>query len=185
MALFNKEPDKNIKGQQAATPQQASAIPPVSMTPPPSTEAKTPAAPKPAPTVAPSSESRAYLDSGSKINGKVQFEGPARIDGQVEGEIVAKDSLTVGESAVITAQIKAVAVVIGGKVSGDITASRRIEIRPSAKVLGNLSSPVLIIQEGALFEGHCAMQAEEAGEERKVTVFPKEERTAQAAAKPA
>ncbi len=184
MALFNKEPEKNIKGQQAATP-QASAIPPVSTTPPPSTEVKTPAAPKSAPTVAPSGESRAYLDSGSKINGKVQFEGPARIDGQVEGEIVAKDSLTVGESAVITAQIKAVSVVIGGKVSGDITASRRIEIRPSAKVLGNLSSPVLVIQEGALFEGHCAMQAEEAGEERKVTVFPKEERTAQAAAKPA
>ncbi|MGH7907555.1 MAG: polymer-forming cytoskeletal protein, partial [Candidatus Binataceae bacterium] len=122
---------------------------------------------------------RAYLDRGSRVSGKLFFESAARIDGQVDGEVGAKDTLVIGESAVVTAQINASSVIVAGKVSGDISASARIEIRPSAKVIGNLASPVLIIHEGALFEGHCAMQSE-ARDDRKVTVFPKEERLAQA-----
>ena len=123
---------------------------------------------------------RAYLDRGSKISGKISFEGPARIDGEVDGEIVAKDSITIGESAVVTAHIRAASVSVAGKVSGDIVASQRIDIRPSAKVSGNITAPVLSVQEGALFEGHCSMQPEGVREDRKVTVFPKEERAAQA-----
>jgi len=46
---------------------------------------------------------------------------------------------------------------------------------------GNLTAPVLVVQERALFEGHCSMQPEGVREDRKVTVFPKEERMAQAA----
>ena len=106
----------------------------------------------------------------------MSFDGPARIDGEVDGEITAKDSITIGESAIVTAQIKAASIIVSGKVSGDITGSQKIEIRPSAKVTGNLAAPVLVIQEGALFEGHCSMQPEGAREDRKVTVFPKEER---------
>lgn len=181
MALFSKEPEKNAKLQQVSNP-QAQPAHAAAAAPAPVTEPKAPAsaaASKPA-SFAPA-EGRAYLDSGSKISGKLYFNTPARIDGQVEGEITAKESLTVGESAVVTAQIKASSVIVAGKVSGDITASHRIEIRPSAKILGNLTSPVLVIQEGALFEGHCAMEPEAARDDRKVTVFPKEERLAQAA----
>jgi cytoskeletal protein CcmA (bactofilin family) len=175
MALFNKEPDRNAKPQQAATP----SIPAEKAPSAPVAESRpAPVASRPAAPV--STDARAYLDSGSKINGKLYFDTPARIDGQVEGEITAKETLMVGETAIITAQIKAASVVVAGKVSGDITASHRIEIKPSAKVLGNVTAPVLVIQEGALFEGHCAMQAE-ANDDRKVTVFPKEERLAQAA----
>ena len=50
---------------------------------------------------------RTYLDQGSQISGKLKFEGPAQIEGQVDGEITAKGSLIIGESAVVTAQIKA------------------------------------------------------------------------------
>jgi cytoskeletal protein CcmA (bactofilin family) len=128
------------------------------------------------------SASGAYLDGGSKISGKLSFEGPTKIDGQIDGEIQAKDSLTVGESAVVTAQIKAASIIVAGKVSGDITATSRIEIRPSAKVVGNLTAPVLVVHEGATFEGHCSMSPEGSREDRKVTMFPKEERAAQVAA---
>jgi cytoskeletal protein CcmA (bactofilin family) len=186
MSLFNsKEQEKNAKPQTASAPQvqpvHSAPVPP----PTPSAESK-PAntngvSAKPTATpVTSSSSSGAYLDAGSKISGKLSFETPARIDGQVDGEINAKDSLTIGESAVVAAQIKADSVIVAGKVSGDITAVHRIEIRPSAKVLGNITAPTLVINEGALFEGHCAMQAE-AHDDRKVTVFPKEERLAQAA----
>lgn len=186
MALFNKEPERNLrpepqKGQPQAHPQ------PVPQSSSPSTAAANISPVELAPVssarpVEARSEQRAYLDSGSKISGKLSFDGPIRIDGHVDGEINAKDSLTIGESAVVTAQIRAASIVVAGKVSGDIIAGQRIEIRPSAKVLGNLTSPVLVVHEGALFEGHCSMQPEAVREDRKVTVFPKEERALQAAA---
>lgn len=171
MSLFSKQADKSVKPQQTVKPHPptTSAIAPV--------EEKVPA--RMGNTLAPG-EGRAYLDRGSRVSGKLVFDGAARIDGQVDGEITAKENLVIGDSAVVTAQINAMSVVVAGRVSGDITASQRIEIRPSARVVGNLASPVLVIHEGALFEGHCAMQAEGAREDRKVTVFPKEERLAQA-----
>jgi cytoskeletal protein CcmA (bactofilin family) len=116
---------------------------------------------------------RAYLDPGSKISGKLKFEGPAQIEGQVDGEISAKDSLMIGESAVVTAEIKASSIIVAGKLSGEIIASERIEIRPSARVSGNLTAPKLVVHEGAMFEGHCAMQIRE---DRKLTTLRKEER---------
>jgi cytoskeletal protein CcmA (bactofilin family) len=126
-------------------------------------------------------EGRALLDKGTKISGKLSFEGPARIDGQVDGEIKAKDSIIIGQSGVVVAQITTNSISIEGKVNGDIVASQRIEIHSTARVQGNISAPVLLIQEGAFFEGHCGMQPEVVREERKVTVFPmdKEERVAQ------
>jgi cytoskeletal protein CcmA (bactofilin family) len=172
MALFTKEPEKNPKLQSTTPP--ASPISPA-----PSSSTTSTAAPRsnqPAP-----SDGRACLDRGTKISGKISFEGPARVDGEIDGEINAKDSLTIGESAVITAHIRAASVSVAGKVSGDIVATQRIEIRPSAKVSGNITAPVLSVQEGALFEGHCSMQPEGVRENSKVTVFPKEERVAQVA----
>jgi len=183
MALFNKEPDRNVKADQPPKaqpqPQFQPATPTVVTTGQgPHERMATPIRPNPAP----AGESRAYLDAGSKISGKLSFEGPTRIDGQVEGEINAKDSFTIGETAVVTAQIRAVSIIVAGKVSGDIVAAQRIEVRPSARVIGNLTAPVLVVHEGALFEGHCSMQPEAAREERKITVLPKEDRVAQAAA---
>jgi cytoskeletal protein CcmA (bactofilin family) len=176
MALFTKEPDKSVKpaAPQPQWPEKST----------PSASGSVAAEEKPATksvsAMSATSEARAYLDRGSRISGKLSFEGAARIDGQVDGEITAKESLMVGETAVITAQINAVSVVVAGKVSGDISASQRLEIRPSARVVGNLASPILVIHEGATFEGHCTMQVEAGRDDRKVTVFPKEERLAQA-----
>lgn len=177
MALFTKEPEKNLKIQPTSTPQPPSA--PSAPSNPSQSNAPSAAAARSNGSV--SAEGRAYLDRGSKISGKISFEGPARIDGEVEGEINAKDSLAIGETAIITAHIRAASVSVAGKVSGDIVATQRIEIRPSAKVSGDITAPVLAVQEGAHFEGHCSMQTEGVREDRKVTVFPKEERVAQAA----
>lgn len=173
MALFTKEPDKSPKIQPTTTGQTPTAsTAPLASSTLGASSAPRANAPLPA-------EGRACLDRGSKITGKVSFEGPARIDGEVDGEINAKDSLVISESAVVTAQIRAASVSVAGKVSGDIVATQRIEIRPNAKVSGNITAPILVVQEGALFEGHCSMQPEGVREDRKITVFPKEERVAQ------
>jgi cytoskeletal protein CcmA (bactofilin family) len=171
MALFSKEPEKSVKGPVAATSSPAASTSPLA-----------PSTPAPRGNGQVQGEGRALLDRGSKVTGKISFEGPARIDGEVDGELNGKDGLVIGDGAVISAQIRATSVTVSGKVSGDIFASQRIELRSSAKVQGNLNAPVLVIQEGAQFEGHCSMHGESAREERKVTVFAKEERLAQAAA---
>jgi cytoskeletal protein CcmA (bactofilin family) len=180
MALFNsKEAERNVKPDPSPRVEAHLQPPAAIASPMAASPNEKPGAPILAATV-PVPDGRAYLDSSSKISGKLSFDGPTRIDGQVDGEISSKETLVIGESAVVTAQIKAASVVVAGKVNGDISAAQRIEIRPSAKVLGNLTTPVLVVHEGALFEGHCSMQPEAARDDRKVTVFPKDERLAQA-----
>ena len=122
-------------------------------------------------------EVNAYLGKGSRVSGKLNFDGTVRVDGQVEGEISAQDTLIVGEKAVVTAQINGNTVVIKGKVTGDINARKRVEIRAPGKLYGNIVTPSLVIQEGVVFEGHCSMGNPDARSgESKVTPLAKEEK---------
>ena len=98
----------------------------------------------------------AFLGPGSKITGTVKLDSTGRIEGEVEGEIHARD-LVIGESAVVKAMVQGATVVVHGTVTGDIRATSRLEIRRPAKVKGNIASPVLVIEEGASFEGKCSM----------------------------
>ncbi len=120
---------------------------------------------------------QAHLGKGSRVEGKLTFEASVKIDGQVEGEIIAQDTVIVGENAVVTAQITAGTVVIRGKVTGDIVARKRVELRAPGKVVGNIHTPTIVIHEGVFFEGHCSMNAADSKSERgdkKVALFPKE-----------
>jgi len=132
----------------------------------------------------------AFLGKGSRITGKLAFEGPVRIEGHVEGEITAQDTLTIGEAAVVMAQISGNAVVIQGRVTGDVTARKRLEIRAPGRLIGNIVTPSLVIHEGVVFEGQCTMgtTAQAAAgvapeppvrgeKERKLAPFHKEERS--------
>lgn len=103
------------------------------------------------------SKSDAFLGRGSKIVGNLNFNGPVEIAGEVEGEIVAQDRITISESAVINARIVGGEVVIHGTVNGDIQASKRLSLKKPAKVFGNISSNNLSIDEGVVFEGKCSM----------------------------
>lgn len=123
-------------------------------------------------------EVNAYLGKGSRVSGKLNFDGTVRVDGQVEGEISAQDTLIVGERAVVTAQINGNTIVIRGKVTGDINARKRVEIRAPGKLFGNIVTPSLVIHDGVIFEGHCSMSAGEArgSDSAKVTPLGKEEK---------
>jgi cytoskeletal protein CcmA (bactofilin family) len=178
MALFSKEPEHN------ASPEHSHEPPPslVSLATHSLDEENVASARDATPNLREASaalrkpvETRAYLDSRTKINGQLTFEGPAQIDGQIEGEIVARSSLVIGHGALVTAKIKAASVVVAGTVSGEITATERIEIRPSDKKSGNLAAPRIAMHEGAIFEGHCAMKPEERREEGNPTLVRSEE----------
>ena len=133
------------------------------------------------------SGSSAFLGKGSRIVGKLSFEGPARIEGTVEGEILAQDTLTIGEGAVVNAQITGNGVIIHGRVTGDVTARKKLEIRAPGRLHGNISTPSLVIHEGVVFEGQCQMGGDvrTAEKDRKVTrVFPQGDRDGETADAP-
>jgi len=122
---------------------------------------------------------QAYLGKGSRVSGKLNFEGTVRVDGQVEGEIAAQDTLIVGERAVVTAQISGTTIIIRGKVTGDINARKRVEIRAPGRLFGNIVTPSLVIHEGVIFEGHCSMASGSEGrsaEGPKASSVPKDEK---------
>ncbi|MBI3785785.1 MAG: polymer-forming cytoskeletal protein [Deltaproteobacteria bacterium] len=134
---------------------------------------------------APSEQLQAHLGKGSCVEGKLTFEGSVRIDGQVNGEIQAQEAVIIGDTAVVNAQITAGTVILTGKLTGDVIARKRVELRAPGKLTGNITTPTLVIHEGVTFEGHCTMG--NAGEnkseksDRKVAQFPRPEGTAVAA----
>ncbi|MGH7342240.1 MAG: bactofilin family protein [Candidatus Rokuibacteriota bacterium] len=121
----------------------------------------------------------AFLGKGSRVTGKLQFEGTVRIEGQVEGEVTAQDTLVIGESAVVNAQVNGTSIIVHGKITGDVTARKRLEIHAPGKVYGNINVPSLVIHEGVIFEGQCTMgggEAQRAEQARKVAFLSKDER---------
>lgn len=131
---------------------------------------------------------QAHLGKGSRVEGKLSFEGSVRIDGQVDGEIQAQEAVIIGESAVLQAQITAGTVILNGKLTGDVVARKRVELRAPARLLGNITTPCLVIHEGVVFEGRCSMGGTTASEAKtaqaavadraKVAQFPRDERPA-------
>lgn len=100
-----------------------------------------------------------FLDRGSHFKGELSFEDTLRVDGRFDGTIRSPNELVIGETAEVDATIEVGAVSISGTVRGKIRAERRIEIHAGARVFADLFSPVLKIEEGALFQGTCEMDS--------------------------
>jgi cytoskeletal protein CcmA (bactofilin family) len=100
-----------------------------------------------------------FLDETTEIIGELRFKNTFRVDGRIKGKIVSASSLIVGESATIDADVDCGTVSIRGKVTGHVTGRERVEVLAGAQVRGHLSSPKLVIEEGAFFEGECDMGA--------------------------
>lgn len=99
----------------------------------------------------------AFLGRGAKIVGKISFDGPAQIEGEVEGEVTSTDTLTVGRGASLKATIKGATVIVHGQVTGDIEATTRLELAAPSRVEGDVKTASLVVQEGAVLNGRCTM----------------------------
>jgi cytoskeletal protein CcmA (bactofilin family) len=99
------------------------------------------------------------IGKGTKLSGKLAFRGPAKIEGEAEGEITG-DEIVIAPGAVVTARVAAVRLTIGGKVTGEVIARERIELLPTARLRCTLSTPSLVLNEGAQFDGDCKMPRE-------------------------
>ena len=112
---------------------------------------------KTAKTAGKGSDLSAYIDEASEIEGKYTFSGTVMLNGKFSGEISSKDTLIIGEKGVVNANIRAGIVLVNGEVTGNILGGERVELRGSARVFGDVEAPVVVVEEGVLFHGHCRM----------------------------
>jgi cytoskeletal protein CcmA (bactofilin family) len=111
-----------------------------------------------------SSDLSAYIDEASQIEGKYTFSGTVMLNGKLTGEIWSDDTLIVGEKGVVHASVRAGIVLVSGEIRGNVVATERVELRGVAKVYGDVEAPVVVVEEGVLFEGHCRMTKGRAAE---------------------
>jgi cytoskeletal protein CcmA (bactofilin family) len=158
MAWFDRNPGAK-KGPQEE-PEKSPDAPNPASEPTPAAAVTAPV-PPPAPKVESPPPSAAglvgYLYKGSRITGQLSFQGAARVDGAVDGEIHCQGTLTIGESAEIRAKISGHVVIIRGTVDGNVTAKEKVELAAPARLIGNIESPRLIVTEGVVFDGDCSM----------------------------
>jgi len=103
-------------------------------------------------------ETETVIGLTSSIDGTITCESGLRIKGAASGEITCGKSLVIEESARVNANIKAGNAVVAGQMEGSIVCDGRLEVLASGRVIGELTATVLIIQEGAFFEGHLKMK---------------------------
>ncbi len=99
----------------------------------------------------------AFIDESSEFEGKCSFAGTLVLNGKLHGDIESTGTLIVGATAVLQAHIRARVVLVHGEIVGDIVATERIELKAGARVFGDLETPVLVVEEGALTEGRTRM----------------------------
>ena len=115
----------------------------------------------------------AFLDEGSEIEGKYSFTGTVLLNGKFQGEIASPDTLIIGERGVVNASVRAGILVVNGELVGNVHASERVELSGKARVFGDLESPIVVLEEGVMFEGHCRMPRPGAAEpSREASVVP-------------
>ena len=98
------------------------------------------------------------IGKDSMIEGTIKVQGGVRIDGAVRGRISASESLAVGDSGMVEAELAVKTAVIGGKVFGNIFAQDKIELQSKAVVEGDVTTKNLVVEEGAVFHGRCNMK---------------------------
>lgn len=99
----------------------------------------------------------AFLGKETLFRGYLQFEGTVRIDGILEGEIHSNNTLIVGDGAVITGTVNVGRIVCGGTINGKVLAQEAIQFVKPSNIKGEIKTPVLMIEEGVIFNGTCEM----------------------------
>ena len=101
---------------------------------------------------------RSALGPGTVIEGKLRFDAPVRIDGNLIGEVTSSSMLVVGEQAVVKAIVSVGTLVVRGQVTGQVEAADKVEIKEGGILEANVKTKQLVIDEGGFFRGGCNTQ---------------------------
>jgi cytoskeletal protein CcmA (bactofilin family) len=108
--------------------------------------------------------STSVIDYGCVAEGRLNFVGTLAMNGYFRGELLTSDTLLVGEKGEVEAAVETDVAIISGQIRGNITARKRVELRRTARIHGNVVTPVLIVEEGVVIDGQCKTNEEEASE---------------------
>lgn len=103
----------------------------------------------------------AFVGRGVEFKGTIIYHGTVRIDGTMEGEIQTEGCLLVGDGAVLTAKVRAGVVICKGTMTGDIVAVEKVQLVAPAALNGSVTTPLLSMEEGVVFNGKVDMTADE------------------------
>lgn len=107
------------------------------------------------------------IGRGAELQGDFNAKGSARIDGKIDGNVTVEGNLLVGAGASILGNVSAKAVLIGGEVTGNISAPEKAELTATARVFGDIATAVIVIDERAVFQGKCDMNQAVPGRKTK------------------
>jgi cytoskeletal protein CcmA (bactofilin family) len=112
-----------------------------------------------------------FIGSGTVVTGESTFKSLLRVDGRFSGRIASTSgTLIVGAGGQVDANIEVAIATIHGVVTGDIIATQRIELGRAAKLSGNIQTPSLVIEQGAVFEGSSKMIQQKAAADKPAKV---------------
>ncbi len=111
-----------------------------------------------------------FVGHGTTLTGETEFHAMLRVDGHLIGTVTSESgTLIIGTNGQVDANVMVAAAMINGTVNGDVIASEKLQLGRTARVMGNIHSPRLIVEEGAILEGSCSMlKAREVQEEEAV-----------------
>lgn len=99
-----------------------------------------------------------FVGSGTVLTGETTFEAMLRVDGHLKGQVRSEGgTLIIGATGAVDANIYVGEALVNGSVNGDISATEKLTLGRSARVVGNIKAPRLIIEDGAVLEGTCSM----------------------------
>jgi len=104
------------------------------------------------------------IDHGCEAQGRLNFVGTVAMNGNFRGELFAADTLLLGKEGEIEAEVQVSVGIISGQIKGNITGRERIELSRTARIFGNIVTPVLVLEEGAVFDGQCKTSGQESAE---------------------
>ncbi len=99
----------------------------------------------------------AFLGAGTQYHGQFNFQGVVRIDGGVIGDIISDGVLVLGEEGTVEGRIRVAELMASGRIVGDVEATRRVVLHKSANLCGNLLSPAVVVEDGAVVNGLVRM----------------------------
>lgn len=109
----------------------------------------------------PDHASTSVIDQGCELEGRLTFVGTLVLNGKVRGELISSGTLLVGETGEAAAEIQVGVAIVSGQIMGNLTARERVELRGAARIIGDIETPVLVLEEGVVFDGRCKMKSEE------------------------
>ena len=110
-----------------------------------------------------SAEDVSILSQGVKIEGKFTSSGDVRLDGVIVGNVNVNGNLTLGETAKIQGDVSAKNVIISGSIEGSVKAAEKIVLEPKSRLKGDLVAKILLVEEGAKFDGKSMMSPQPPG----------------------